>query len=66
MTSWLLRGSLLGVHHAVVLEGLLQLLDGLAGRVQEPADDALGALLPQLALQEVADVAGVGEEMGVG
>ena len=58
--------SLFYVHHPVILERLFQLLDGFTGRVREPSNDALGALLPEFALQKVADVAGVGEEMGVG
>ena len=57
---------LLVVHDAVVLQRLLQLLHGLAGGVRKPPYQPLCPALPQLYLQEVADVAGVCEEVGVG
>ena len=56
---------LLRLELPVIFEGHLQLLDGGARRFRQLGDGALRAPLPQLALEEVADVARVGEELGV-
>ncbi len=49
----------------MVLQTDLQLLNGFARGIGKSADRVLSPFLPKLVLQKVADVTGVGEEVGV-